>query len=79
MPIYEYYCGRCKDRFEMLRPIARADEPATCPDGHAKAERVLSVVANYRGGGSASEASFDLDSGASMGGGCACGGGGCGC
>ncbi len=50
MPIYEYYCRRCQARFELLRPISRMDEPATCPQGHAGAERVLSLFAAFSSG-----------------------------
>jgi len=73
MPIYEYYCPRCAAKFEELRPMSRADEPATCTKGHPGAARTLSVFAAV---------SKDADGSVSMmdgGGGCACGGGGCGC
>ncbi len=45
MPLYEYYCTRCAAKFELLRPMSRADEPATCPKGHGAAARMLSVFA----------------------------------
>jgi len=78
MPIYEYYCRACNGKFEMLRPMSRAGEDATCPQGHGRGERVLSVVANYRP--SAGDATGEPDFGAALGdgGGCACGPGGCG-
>ncbi|MDT7942964.1 MAG: zinc ribbon domain-containing protein [Dehalococcoidia bacterium] len=50
MPIYEYYCHRCQTRFELLRPMSRRDEAATCPQGHEGAERLLSIFAAFRGG-----------------------------
>ena len=77
MPIYEYYCRPCNTKFEMLRPIGRADEEANCPDGHSGSERVLSLIANYRpsSGGSAVPGS---DFSPAAGDGCACGHGGCG-
>jgi putative FmdB family regulatory protein len=50
MPIYEYYCSRCGGRFELLRPLSRRDEPATCPAGHPGAERVLSLFAAFSSG-----------------------------
>lgn len=74
MPIYEYYCPKCAAKFEELRPIARADEPALCAKGHRGASRTLSMVAPVRAGGGESFA--EMPSG---GGGCGCGGGGCGC
>jgi putative FmdB family regulatory protein len=47
MPLYEYYCPVCDQRFELLRPMVRASEPATCPAGHADAERVISVFSAF--------------------------------
>ena len=43
MPLYEYYCPQCETRFELLRPMSRSDDPAACPNGHDRAQRVLSV------------------------------------
>jgi putative FmdB family regulatory protein len=72
MPLYEYYCTVCKTRFEMLRPMGRAAEPATCPSGHANAERVVSLIA--------ARVATDTDAFESMGGGCGgCAGGACAC
>ena len=45
MPLYEYQCGECEARFEMLRPMSRADEPAICPQGHPGAKRAISTFA----------------------------------
>ena len=45
MPIYEYACPKCKSRFELLRPMSRADEAAACPHCRSKAQRVLSTFA----------------------------------
>lgn len=46
MPLYEYQCPTCGTRFEALRPMSRADEPASCPHGHPGSTRVLSVFAS---------------------------------
>jgi len=43
MPLYEYYCPQCETRFELLCPMRRSNGTATCPKGHAGAQRVLSV------------------------------------
>ncbi len=43
MPVYEYRCEVCDARFELRRPLAAAGEPASCPDGHPGARRLLSV------------------------------------
>jgi putative FmdB family regulatory protein len=57
MPLYEYYCAECENKFELLRPMSRSDDPATCPNGHERAQRTLSVfsaVSKGTGGESAS-------------------------
>ena len=50
MPLYEYLCQRCETKFELLRPMSRSDEPATCPSGHEGAERVLSMFSSFSKG-----------------------------
>lgn len=74
MPLYEYYCQRCEQRFELLRPMSRMDDPAACPRGHDGGKRVLSAFAAFsRGEGGEIEA-------VSGGGGCpGCAGGACAC
>jgi len=62
MPLYEYYCPVCDQRFELLRPMARASDPATCPAGHGDAERVISVFSTF-----AKSADGDVSSVASSG------------
>ncbi len=52
MPVYEFRCTTCDARFEERRPMSGANEPATCPDGHAGAVRLLSVFASVGGNGS---------------------------
>ncbi|MCI0776925.1 MAG: zinc ribbon domain-containing protein [Chloroflexi bacterium] len=70
MPLYEYHCPSCRETFELLRPMQQATEPATCPSGHPKAGRVLSLIADPPRGASAQ----------SGGGGCpGCAGGACSC
>ncbi len=75
MPLYEYSCPTCDQKFELLRPMSRADEPATCPQGHATLQRLLSVFALPRGAAQA----WATDDEESSAGGCGCGEGGCGC
>ncbi|GAA3746741.1 putative FmdB family regulatory protein [Spinactinospora alkalitolerans] len=67
MPRYDYRCRSCGDTFEVSRPMARANEPAECPQGHDDTVKLLSTVAV---GGVAPQPSGG-------GGGC-CGGGCCG-
>jgi putative FmdB family regulatory protein len=66
MPIYEFRCQRCDERFELRRPMADADAPVACSSGHADVVRLLPVFATT---GSSSSA----DSICGAGGGC-CGG-----
>ncbi|MEX2237496.1 MAG: zinc ribbon domain-containing protein [Dehalococcoidia bacterium] len=75
MPLYEYYCGKCETKFEMLRSMDRADETTSCPAGHPQATRLLSLVARPASGSDDWDAGGDFEGeGESGGGGCACGG-----
>ena len=56
MPLYEYYCRRCEQRFELLRPVARMDDPAPCPKWHDGGERMLSTFAAFSQGSGGGEA-----------------------
>ena len=69
MPRYDYRCSTCETTYELSRPMAEADDPATCPEGHIGAARMLPVFAVPGG------AVAPMPSGG--GGGC-CGGGCCG-
>ncbi|MFM7488751.1 MAG: FmdB family zinc ribbon protein [Actinomycetota bacterium] len=72
MPLYEFRCRTCESTFEVRRPMSEASDPATCPDGHPGAVRLLSVFASV-GGGSAPAASPAPSSGGGCGSGCGCG------
>jgi putative FmdB family regulatory protein len=43
MPIYEYVCKKCKNKFELMRPFSRSQEAADCPKCSSKADRILST------------------------------------
>ncbi len=76
MPIYEYYCSRCHNRFERRRPMSESDSQTACPDCATPAGRVLSVFAQVGATGSGPTAT-SLPAGPPAGfGGC---GTGCGC
>ncbi len=50
MPLYEYFCPICSQKFELLRPMSRSEEPATCPNGHPGANRIISLFASFTKG-----------------------------
>lgn len=53
MPMYEYRCDECGERFEMLRRMSDSDRDLICPKCQsARVERQLSTFA--AGGCSAS-------------------------
>ena len=45
MPVYEFRCSTCHAVFDERRPMADADAPARCPEGHVGARRLLPVFA----------------------------------
>jgi putative FmdB family regulatory protein len=68
MPIYEYVCSECDEKFEKL--VRAWGEAVACPAcASASVEKRLSSFAFSAGDGARS----------SGGGGCGCGRGGCGC
>ncbi len=69
MPRYDFRCRSCGATFELNRPMAQANDPATCPDGHPDTVKLLSTVAVTGAAASAP---------APGGGGGCCGGGCCG-
>jgi putative FmdB family regulatory protein len=73
MPLYEYRCRTCATTFDRRRPMADADQPVTCPDGHRGAVRLLAVFATT---GTATAPPTGAGCGAPVPGGC---GGGCAC
>jgi putative FmdB family regulatory protein len=45
MPIYEFYCESCEERFEKMTSMGSRDEKTACPKcGSKKTGRKLSVV-----------------------------------
>jgi len=52
MPIYEYECDKCGEKFEQRRGIAESDSDVKCPKcGAMKPRRIFSAFAT--GGSSA--------------------------
>jgi len=73
VPVYEYRCPICDLTFSERRPMADSSAPASCPDGHPGARRLLSVFASVGSTGSSAQGS-PVVSAPTGGGGC-CGGG----
>ena len=79
MPIYEYTCNTCRNRFEMVRAMALSSDDVACPECGRLAARALSVFASvgrYPGGQMLSQSEINSMSTASRGAGC---GDSCGC
>ncbi len=55
MPIYEYECRKCGEKFEKRRSISDDDRELACPKcGAEKPSRVFSVFATTAPGGGSS-------------------------
>ena len=81
MALYEYKCADCEDRFDLMRSMSAADDPAECPEcGSSESRRLISNFASITPGASALNTNPMMDariaSGNAAGG---CCGGGCGC
>ena len=62
MPLYEYLCRGCGERFEVLQRLGAAGDDVLCPRcGEARPQRVLSTFA---AGGGREGASAAADGGA---------------
>jgi putative FmdB family regulatory protein len=72
MPIYEYRCESCTEKFEVLTKFAERDTTQVCPACESTRTRVL-VSSFARVGGGDSLESMDFGGAESTGGGC-CGG-----
>jgi putative FmdB family regulatory protein len=71
MPIYEYRCESCAEKFEVLTRFAERDSAQVCPACESTKTRVLVSSFALAGGESSSLSDFSSES---TGGGCACGG-----
>lgn len=73
MPIYEYRCESCAERFEVLTRFAERDSAQVCPACESSKTRVLVSSFAFAGGESGALESMDLGGVEGGGGGC-CGG-----
>jgi putative FmdB family regulatory protein len=46
MPIYEYECRSCKERFEVLQKMNEGSSHLRCPRCQARPQRVLSLFSS---------------------------------
>ena len=72
MPIYEYRCESCSDKFEVLTRFAERDRVQVCPSCESTKTRVMVSSFAFAGAGDSLQ-SMDLGGGESTGGSC-CGG-----
>ena len=57
MPIYEYRCADCEQKFEKRRRMSQADDEIACPDcGSLHTSRGLSMFAAFSKGNGGSHA-----------------------
>lgn len=70
MPRYDFRCRSCGATFELRRAMAQANDPATCPQGHADTVKLLSTVAVTGAGGGSAPQPPAGGSGGCCGGGC---------
>lgn len=55
MPLYEYRCVDCRERFEVLQSMGEGSEDISCPScGGCSIQRQLSTFAGITGSSSAS-------------------------
>jgi putative FmdB family regulatory protein len=47
MPIYEYFCPKCKGKFEQMRPISRAEDESECPKCKTSSKRTMSKFVSH--------------------------------
>ena len=53
MPLYEYQCAGCDNRFEVLQRVGQGSEGLECPDcGEAEVEKEYSTFAGCVAGSS---------------------------
>ncbi len=49
MPIYEYFCSKCKIEFELMRPFSEFDKSAKCHKCNAEAQKLVSSFGSKTG------------------------------
>jgi putative FmdB family regulatory protein len=54
MPIYEYVCQSCQNKFDLMRPMSKMSDPAPCPECGGEGSRAISSFA-FHGSGSSDD------------------------
>jgi putative FmdB family regulatory protein len=49
MALYEYLCPKCRNQFELMRPMSEAEKPAKCPKCGSKAQKLISGFGSSTG------------------------------
>jgi putative FmdB family regulatory protein len=70
MPIYEYVCDACNERFEKI--VINKQAEITCPKCSSKKATIQLSVFATAGGGAPSSGSGSGSGGSCCGGGCGC-------
>jgi len=79
VPIYEYRCESCANKFEVLTGFAERDTAQMCPSCESTKTRVLVSSFAFASGAGSESAASDFASESSGGGCCGGGCGSCGC
>jgi putative FmdB family regulatory protein len=77
MPIYEYLCNACKNRFEKMQSMQTAQQKSLCPDCGALSSRVLSLFASVTKSPGGDRIPAEVMAGMGSNSGCNCGGNNC--
>jgi len=51
MPVYEFTCTKCGERFEVTRPMSKGSDPASCPKDGAEGRRLWTASLGATVGG----------------------------
>ena len=49
MAMYEYLCPKCRNQFELMRPMSEAEKPARCPKCGSEAQKLISGFSSETG------------------------------
>ena len=49
MAVYEYLCPKCRNEFELMRPMSEAEKPAKCPKCGSRVQKLISVFGSKTG------------------------------